>query len=57
MAAKRAGKKVERRVLYVRLPKGLHKAVKKVAIDREVDMQDMVIEAIKKDIGYKEGGK
>lgn len=46
----RDNNKDNRKLLTIRLPRGLHKAVKLVALDKEITIQDYILDLIAKDI-------
>jgi hypothetical protein len=59
MAAKTTAKKggrVETQRLVAVIPKDLYKFVKHAAVEREMDLKDIVEEALRKHLGYREGG-
>jgi hypothetical protein len=51
------GGKMETRRLVADLPVDLYKAVKVRSVELEVDLKDLVAEALRKHLGIKEGGE
>ena len=50
------GERVETQRLVAVIPKDLYKFAKMQAVEREVDLKDLVEEALRKLLGFREGG-
>jgi hypothetical protein len=51
------GGPVETQRIVAVIPKDLYKFAKVQAVEREVDLKDLIEEALRKHLGFKEGGE